>query len=163
MKLELDYKHSEFWAVLVVVGGGGALALTLALEHVFNLEPCSLCLSQRYMLFLGVLVAIIGLATDSRLGILPLLSSLFFVGGIGFALWHLYVIFGPDNSISCLAGANALIRDGYPFADIIEALFAGSPDCAQSAPAIPLLALVAFVVLIGSTIRQFQLGPRSTY
>lgn len=161
--LKFDYKHSEFWAILVVLCGGGALALTLALEHVFNLTPCSLCLSQRYMMFFGVLVAVGSLTVDSRLGILPLLSILFFLGGIGFAFWHLYVIFGPDNSVACLAGANALIRDGYPFADILEALFAGSPDCAESAPTIPILALVAFVVLIGLTIQQFRMGPRSAY
>ena len=158
----LNYKHSEFWSLLVVFCGGGALALTLVLEHVFNLEPCSLCLTQRYLMFVGVLVAVASLALEPRLGILPFISIVFFLGGIGFAFWHLYLIFGPELGNDCGTAAAHLIAERYPIASILEALFAGTPDCSDSHPAIPILAILAFVVLVGLSVQQFRLGPRSS-
>ncbi len=158
---DFDYKHSDFWAALIVFCGGGALALTLALEHVFNQYPCALCLTQRYFMFLGILVAILSLTIDSRLGILPLLSILAYLAGIAFALRHLGLMFGIFDSSSCTAGVDFLLQNDFPFKDLTKALFRGSIDCTEGSKAIPFLALSAFVVFIGLAIQQFRLGPRS--
>ncbi len=163
MKFGLNIKHSDTWAVALVFCGGGALALTLALEHVFNLEPCSLCLTQRYSMFFGVLVGIVSLLTDSRLGILPVLSIIFFVIGILFVGRHLYLIIGPATDVQCIAGANYLIENEWPFAKVLESLLKGSKDCADSGATIPTLAGIAFVFLIGVAVQQLRLGPKSSY
>ena len=156
-----DHKHSDFWAALIVFCGGGALALTLALEHVFNLHPCALCLTQRYFMFLGIFVAILSLAVDSRLGILPLLSILAFLAGIAFALRHIGLIFEIFDSSSCTAPVDYLLENEFPFQHIFKALSRGSIDCTEGSKAIPFLALAAFIVFIGLAIQQFRLGPRS--
>ena len=158
---KFDYKHSDFWAALIVFCGGGALALTLALEHVFNLHPCALCLTQRYFMFLGIFVAILSLAVDSRLGILPLLSILAFLAGIAFALRHIGLIFEIFDTSSCTAPVDYLLANDFPFQDLFKALSRGSIDCTDGSKAIPFLALVAFIVFIGLAIQQFRLGPRS--
>ena len=158
---KFDHKHSDFWAALIVFCGGGALALTLALEHVFNLHPCALCLTQRYFMFMGIFVAILSLAVDSRLGILPLLSILAFLAGIAFALRHIGLIFEIFDSSSCTAPVDYLLANDFPFQDLFKALSRGSIDCAEGSKAIPFLALAAFIVFIGLAIQQFRLGPRS--
>lgn len=159
--LEFDHKHSDFWAVLIVFCGGGALAITLALEHVFNQYPCALCLTQRYFMFLGIFLSILSLTIDSRLGILPLLSILSYLAGIAFALRHLGLMFGIFDSSSCTAGVDFLLQNDFPFKDLIKALFRGSIDCTEGSKAIPFLAIVAFVGFIGLSIQQFRFGPRS--
>lgn len=158
---DFDYKHSDFWAALIVCCGGGALALTLALEHVFNLHPCALCLTQRYFMFLGIFVAILSLTIDSRLGILPVLSILAFLVGIGFALRHVGLIVGIFDSSSCTAPVDYLLENDFPANDLFKALSRGSMDCTEGSKAIPFLAIGAFVVFIGMAIQQFRLGPRS--
>ncbi|MCY3883817.1 MAG: disulfide bond formation protein B [Gammaproteobacteria bacterium] len=158
---KLDYRHSDFWAALIVFGGGGALALTLILEHVFNLLPCALCLTQRYLMFIGVFIAMLSSVVDSRLGILPLLSILAFVVGIGFALRHVGLIFEIFDTSNCTAGVDFLLEEEYPAHHIFKALFQGSVDCDDSSPVIPFLALAAFLSLIAMAIQQFRLGPKS--
>lgn len=158
---DFDFKHSDFWAALIVFCGGGALALTLVLEHVFNQYPCALCLTQRYFMFMGIFLAIVSLTIDSRLGILPLLSILTYFAGIAFALRHLGLMFGIFDSSSCTAGVDFLLENEFPFSDLLKALFRGSIDCTEGSVAIPFLALVAFLVFIGLSIQQFRLGPRS--
>lgn len=158
---KVDWKHSDLWAALIVFCGGGALALTLILEHVFNLLPCALCLTQRYLMFTGVILAMFSLVVDSRLGIFPILSILAFVVGIGFALRHVGFIFEVFDTSNCTAGVDFLLENDYPLNHIFKALFQGSVDCDDSSPAIPFLALAAFAALIVLAIQQFRLGPKS--
>lgn len=157
----LDFRHSDFWAALTIFCGGGALLLTLVLEHVFNLLPCALCLTQRYFMFLGILMAIVSFTVDSRLGIFPVLAILAFLGGIAFALRHIGLIVGVFDSSSCTAGVDYLLENEFPSGDVFKALFRGSVDCESSSMVIPFLALVSLVALIGTSVQQFRFGPRS--
>lgn len=158
---KLDFKHSDTWAAFIVFCGGGALALTLILEHVFNLYPCALCLTQRYFMFLGIFLAMLSFAVDSRLGILPILSILAFLAGIGFALRHVGLIFEIFDTSNCTAPVEYFLDNEWEFSFVLKALFRGSVDCDESSPVIPFLALAAFLFLIGLAIQQFRLGPRS--
>lgn len=155
-----DFGQAETWCILVVFLGGGTLALTLLQEYGFGLEPCSLCLTQRYFMFLGVLFAGWGLLTEPRRGIFPVLSIVSFIGGAGYALRQLWLQYVPGASSDCGAGVTFLLENEYPFASVLKSLFEGSVDCAEPS-LIPIFSLVAFVILVGISVQQLRLGPRS--
>ena len=133
----------------------------LTLEHLFGLEPCALCLTQRFFVYLGGLIALASLWHEPRLGIYPLLAILSFVAGAGFALRQLWIMHVPGAATDCGASYSFLLEYDYPLASVMNAFLKGSGDCAEPS-LIPVWSLIAFLVLIALCVRQFQLGP-STY
>jgi len=154
--------HAETWNVAVLLFGGTALFLALTLEYVFIQEPCNLCLTQRYFMFFGTLIAMLGLVIDPRLGILPVLSIVSYIGGTVFAFRQLWLQENPHLAEDCGFGVTYLIEEGWPFKDILQAFMEGSTDCAEPSM-IPKLSLLALVILITMSVFQLLYGPRSKY
>ena len=162
MFLGIDLRHSETWATIGLIIGGGMLFTTLVLEFVFALSACSLCLSQRYCMFIGVLITGCSLLFDPRRGIFPLLTILCCLGGIYFVGYQLYLQYVPGATESCGAALDFLLENDYPWSDVFVVFFQGSESCANKS-AIPFLSFFGFVVLISIAVLQLRLGPRSTY
>ena len=158
----LDLRHSETWATLGVLIGGGMLFATLVLEHVFALHPCYLCLSQRYCMFFAVLVTSLSLITEPRLGIFPIATIICCLGGIAFVFRQFYLQYVPGATDSCGADLNYLLQGEYPFMEVVEGFFKGSESCGEPS-IIPILSFLGFGVLIFIALRQLWLGPRSSY
>ena len=162
MFLGFDFRHSETWATLGVLVGGGMLLSTLVLEHVFALHPCYLCLSQRYCMFLAVLVTAWSLFADPRRGIFPVLTILCCLGGIGFAFRQFYLQYVPGAVESCDADLNYRLNSEWGFWEIFDGFFQGSESCGE-ASIIPVLSCDAFLLLITIAVLQLVYGPRSFY
>ena len=155
--------HAETWNLLVVLIGGAVLCTAVAIEYVWIQEPCNLCLSQRYLLFLGTIFALSGLVVDPRLGIMPVLSILAYLGGAFFAVKQIDLQLNPDKAHDCGASLAYMIESkDWPFKDILRAFMEGSSDCAE-ASWIPTASLLAFVVLTVMSVLQLFLGPRTKY
>tara|TARA_B110000014_G_scaffold191799_1_gene140608 strand:- start:852 stop:1322 length:471 start_codon:yes stop_codon:yes gene_type:complete len=146
---------SEDWSILTVAAGATFLFVVLTLEYVFNQLPCALCLNQRMWMILATLLAAGGLAHNPRLGIYPFLSLISSIGGIGFALRHIYLQITPSAASSCGPGLDYLTSNQFPVADILKALTTGTADCAEPS-IIPIAALVAFVLLGAGAIMQWR-------
>ena len=146
---------SEDWSILTVAAGATFLFVVLTLEYVFNQLPCALCLNQRMWMILATLLAAGGLAHNPRLGIYPFLSLISSIGGIGFALRHIYLQITPSAASSCGPGLDYLVSNQSPFAAILKALTTGTGDCAEPS-VIPIAALVAFVMLGAGAIMQWR-------
>ena len=162
MFLGFDFRHSETWATLGILVGGGMLFSTLVLEHVFALHPCYLCLSQRYCMFLAVFMTSWSLFADPRRGIFPVLTIIFCLLGIAFVFRQFYLQYVPGASDSCGAELNYLLNNEYPMKDIVTGFFQGSESCAE-ASIIPFLAFGGFIVLIAIAVQQLWFGPKSSY
>ena len=162
MFLGFDIRHSETWATIGVLVGGGMLIITLALEHVFALHPCYLCLSQRYCMFLAVFVTGLSLFTDPRRGIFPVLTIVCCLGGIAFAFRQFYLQYVPGATASCGFDLSTRLEWQYKFADILEGFFQGSESCGEPS-IIPVLACDGFLLLITIAVLQLVYGPRSSY
>lgn len=133
---------------------GIVIGLTVAaLELWGGLKPCALCWTQRGVLALMTLIALIGWALwpTSRLGRRVLAGSLSATCllGIIVAIRHLYVIAHPE-AISCGASIEYMIGL-FPWQDVMRALFLGGPGCSKVSSVlwvpIPVWSLIAFTGL----------------
>lgn len=162
MFLGFDLRHSETWATLGVLIGGGMLFSTLVLEHVFALNPCYLCLSQRYCMFLAVLITTLSLIAEPRRGIFPVLTIVCCLGGIAFAFYQFYLQYVPDATLSCGSDLEYRLNSELPWKEIVAGFFQGSESCGD-ASIIPILSCNAFLLLITIAVLQLVYGPRSSY
>ncbi len=121
--------------------GVGILALTglliglvvAALEYWGGLEPCALCWTQRGILALFTLVAMIGWIAwpTSRWGRRTLLGALLIscLLGVIAASRHLYVMMVPEAT-SCGASIEYMIGI-FPWQEVMRALLLGSASCSE--------------------------------
>ena len=117
---------------LVAAIGVGMLAFGLYLQHVVGLDPCPMCIVQRYALVLVVLAA--GLtALSGRRGVLVAGSSLMllFAGfGAFVAARQSFLQWYPPEFSSCGRDFYGMIET-FPLQRAIPMIFKGSGDCTK--------------------------------
>jgi disulfide bond formation protein DsbB len=115
---------------LVSVGCVALLAFGLYLQHAVGLEPCPMCIVQRYVLVLVALVAGLTALTDKKgalmagAGLMMLLADLgaFVAARQSFLQWY------PPEVASCGRDIYGMIET-FPLKRAIPMIFRGSGDC----------------------------------
>lgn len=117
---------------LVALTGLGMLAWGLYLQHVVGLNPCPMCIVQRYALIGVVLVAGVG----SRLGrplwqvALALLMALSAGLGAFTAARQSWLQWYPPETVSCGRDFYGMVEN-FPLQRAIPMIFKGSGDCSK--------------------------------
>lgn len=116
---------------LVCVACVAMLAFGLYLQHVVGLEPCPMCIVQRYALVLVAIIA--GLAAASGRRGLQIGCTVGFIAVAGFGAfvaarqswlqWH------PPEIVSCGRDFYGMIET-FPLQRVVPMIFKGSGDCA---------------------------------
>ncbi len=117
---------------LVSVGCVAMLAFGLYLQHVVGLEPCPMCIVQRYALILVALVTGITAFTD-RKGLLMTgsLVTLLLAGfGAFVAARQSFLQWFPPEEASCGRDFYGMIET-FPLKRAIPMIFKGSGDCTK--------------------------------
>jgi|SRR3990172_983759 len=136
-----------FVACLAIFG------FALYLQHAEVLEPCPMCILQRYAFAVIAIVAMIGaIQNPSTIG-LRIYGGLVLIGaltGAGIAGRHSWLQRFPTPSYSCGADLEYLL-DAFPLAKALPAIFAGTGECSKVqwrmlGLSIPEWALVWFVI-----------------
>jgi disulfide bond formation protein DsbB len=135
------------------------LAFASYLQHVMGLEPCPMCILQRYAFFaVGITALVAALHGPKRVGlrVYGALVALFALVGAGTAMRHSYLQRFPDPSTSCGVELEYLVNN-FPLAQALPKIFAGSGECAKVQwrfleLSIPEWALVWFVIVAGVAI-----------
>ena len=112
--------------------GVGMLAFGLYLQHVVGLDPCPMCIVQRYALVLVVLAAGLS-ALSGRRGVLIAGSSLMllFAGfGAFVAARQSFLQWFPPEISSCGRDFYGMIET-FPLQRAIPMIFKGSGDCTK--------------------------------
>ncbi|MGH8804328.1 MAG: disulfide bond formation protein B [Polaromonas sp.] len=117
---------------LVSVGCVALLAFGLYLQHVVGLEPCPMCIVQRYALVLVAIVSGITAITRNKpllitgSGLLVLLSGFgaFVAARQSFLQWY------PPEIVSCGRDFYGMIET-FPLKRAIPMIFKGSGDCTK--------------------------------
>jgi disulfide bond formation protein DsbB len=117
---------------LVALACVGLLAFGLYLQHVVGLEPCPMCIVQRYAMVLVALVAGVAAATRSR--------GAWVAGGVlvaGFSGFGAFVAarqswlqWNPPEVASCGRDFYGMIET-FPLKRAIPMIFRGSGDCTK--------------------------------
>jgi disulfide bond formation protein DsbB len=150
----------EFRALCILGGIISISVLTFAylLEYGFNLEPCPLCLLQRYVLWIIFGTFVIGAIHNGQsIARTVYCASVFLVSIIGIALSSRHVwlqYFAPPGISDCMAGLDRMLAF-KPFTEVLkEILFHTSAECARidftvlklSLPAWTLIGFIGFAV-----------------
>jgi len=154
---------------LVFLACAGMLAFALYLQHVVGLEPCPMCIVQRYALILVGLVAGISALVPRRGAWIT--GSVLGLAAAGFGAFvaarQSWLQWNPPEIVSCGRDFYGMIET-FPLKRAIPMIFRGSGDCTKidwtflggSIANWSFVAFVAFaIVFIGIIARQLR-APR---
>jgi disulfide bond formation protein DsbB len=107
------------------------LAFGLYLQHVVGLEPCPMCIVQRYALVLVALLAGVGAAASGRLMQLAMSFAMLLFSGFGafVAARQSWLQWYPPEIATCGRDFYGMI-ESFPLQRAIPMIFRGSGDCA---------------------------------
>jgi disulfide bond formation protein DsbB len=133
----------------------GLMGYGLYLQHVENLEPCPLCILQRYAFVgTGLIALAAALQGPGRMGarIYGVLTILAAGIGAGIAGRQSWLVHHPPQALDCGPGLEYMI-ESFPLSKVLPKVFQGEGDCAKVAwrflgLSIPEWALVWFAILI---------------
>lgn len=128
----IDFANQNPRRVLTLVAAAcvGLLAFGMYLQHVVGLEPCPMCIVQRYALILVALVAGVAASLSGpvgrRVGIA--LMGLLALGGAFVAARQSFLQWYPPEVLSCGRDFYGMI-ESFPLKRAIPMIFKGSGDC----------------------------------
>jgi len=111
----------------------GLIVFALYLQHVMDLEPCPLCILQRYAFILVGLVALLAAIHDPQwwgrrvYGVFLVVASGL---GAGVAARHAWLEHNPPQIFDCGADLGFMV-DAFPLAEALPMIFRGSGDCTE--------------------------------
>lgn len=121
-------------AIFVVCAG--LLAFALYLQHALDLQPCPMCILQRYaFLAVGVVAglgALHGPRSPGALRAYAGLGALAALAGGGVAARHTWIEHYPPPIADCGPGLEFMV-ESFPLAEALPMIFRGSGDCSQVA------------------------------
>ena len=106
------------------------LAFGLYLQHVVGLEPCPMCIVQRYALVLVAIVAGVSALSARRNFLITGASLLVLLSGFGafVAARQSFLQWYPPEIVSCGRDFYGMIET-FPLKRVIPMIFKGSGDC----------------------------------
>lgn len=115
---------------LIALGCAALLAFGLYLQHVVGLEPCPMCIVQRYALVLIALVAALTASTGKKgLHIVGAVLLVVLAGlGAFVAARQSWLQWYPPEVVSCGRDLYGMIET-FPLQRAIPMIFKGSGDC----------------------------------
>jgi protein dithiol:quinone oxidoreductase len=127
----LDQAPRRIWLTLSLISIG-MLVFGLYLQHAAGLEPCPMCIVQRYALVLIAACAALASATGKKgLQTSAGLATLILAGGGAFvAARQSWLQWYPPEVASCGRDLYGMIET-FPLQRVIPMLFRGSGDCTK--------------------------------
>ena len=125
----LDRPRLPFFALAAI--GTGLLGFGLYLQHVTGLEPCPMCIMQRYAFATAVVLALVAGVHAStgrmRTGYGVMLALLALAGG-GVAARQSWIQRFPPDIATCGPGLEYLM-ESFPLTEAFPMIFRGAGDC----------------------------------
>ncbi len=126
--------NSRLLHFLVFLSTAALMAGALFFEHVMELEPCPLCMSQRIVVIaIGITALISALHNPQNSGKRKYggIILLFALMGAGLAIRQLFLqSLPPGQAPACLPSLNYLV-DVLPFMELMSVMMSGTGDCAE--------------------------------
>jgi len=117
---------------LVAAIGVGMLAFGLYLQHVVGLDPCPMCIVQRYALVMVVLAAGLTALLRNRFALIAGSAAMLLFAGFGafVAARQSFLQWYPPEISSCGRDFYGMIET-FPLQRAIPMIFKGSGDCTK--------------------------------
>ena len=111
----------------------GLIGFALYLQHSLGLEPCPMCILQRYAFIIVGVVALAAAIHDPALpgrriysGLLVIMAA---TGG-GVAIRHVYLEHYPPKIFDCGADFGFML-ESFPLTQVLPMIFRGTGDCTK--------------------------------
>ena len=142
----------------IVLACLGLLALGLYLQEQEGLEPCPMCILQRYAFAVIGAIALAGTIHGPRgiaLKVYGALLSLFAIAGGGVSMRHSWLQHFPPKVESCGTDLEFLVNS-FPISQALPKIFAGTGSCSKVdwtllGMSIPEWALVWFAIFLAAS------------
>jgi len=130
-KIILDLSLRQTWG-LVALGCISMLAFGLYLQHVVGLEPCPMCIVQRYaMVGIAVLAMVAVFWHEGWRGhVMAALGSVQALGGAFVAARQSWLQWYPPEVLSCGRDFYGMV-ESFPLQRAIPMIFRGGGDCSK--------------------------------
>ena len=129
--MKLSSITPQRWMALIALSGIGMLAFGLYLQHVVGLNPCPMCIVQRYALIGVVLFALIGARVQGGgLVVSSLLLALTSAFGAFTAARQSWIQWYPPEIVTCGRDFYGMVEN-FPLNRAIPMIFKGSGDCTK--------------------------------
>lgn len=124
--------HPRRWLLLLALVCAGMFAYGAYLQHVVGLQPCPMCVVQRYALMGVGLLALLTAVFAQRLVHLVGLAAIVLMAGFGAftAARQSWLQWYPPEFVTCGRDFYGMIAS-FPLERLIPMLFSGSGDCAK--------------------------------
>jgi len=122
--------YHQLQRTLLILTGLGLLAFGLKVQHAVGLEPCPMCIVQRYALLLVALLAGGAACLKAGAGRTTVLVLTAAVAGFGafVAARQSFLQWYPPEVLSCGRDLYGMI-ESFPLKRVIPMIFKGSGDC----------------------------------
>ena len=117
----------------IFVSCAGLIALALYLQEQEGLEPCPMCILQRYAFIVVGLIALAAAIHGPRglaLKVYGALVALVAMAGAGVAMRHSYLQHFPPKTETCGADLDFLMGN-FPLSQALPKVFAGTGSCSK--------------------------------
>ena len=130
-KLLLELSPRQPWA-LVALACAGLLGFGVYLQHVVGLEPCPMCIVQRYAMIGIALVALLAVLRPSGWmgNTLTALGVALAAGGAFVAARQSWLQWYPPETLSCGRDFYGMV-ESFPLQRAIPMIFRGGGDCTK--------------------------------
>lgn len=128
----------------------GLLAYAYYAQYVMHLEPCPLCMFQRFgVIALCVVFLIAALHDPGAKGrrVYAVLIALAALATIGIALRHLYIQHLPPGSVPACGASLDFMLKVFSFSEVLVKVLTGSGECAKITWEFLGLAMPAWVLI----------------
>jgi disulfide bond formation protein DsbB len=117
---------------LIALACAGLLAFGLYLQHGVGLEPCPMCIVQRYTMVGVMVLALVGWRSRNAtvLSVLGVLLALKAAFGAFVAARQTWLQWYPPEAVSCGRDFYGMI-ESFPLGRAIPMIFRGSGDCSK--------------------------------
>lgn len=128
----LNFSNTRLWLTLIASGSIAMLAFGLYLQHSVGLEPCPMCIVQRYALILvAVCAGLAALMANRKLQAAGLAGmGVLAVFGAFVAARQSWLQWNPPEILSCGRDFFGMI-ESFPLKRAIPMIFKGSGDCSE--------------------------------
>jgi protein dithiol:quinone oxidoreductase len=130
--IEALRNHPQRTLFAVAAASAGMLSFGIYLQEIVGLEPCPMCIVQRYALILVFVIALIGACVpagglrSTAMGLLGLSAAF----GAFVAARQSWLQWYPPESVSCGRDFYGMIEN-FPLKRALPMIFAGSGDCTK--------------------------------
>ncbi|MGA7800829.1 MAG: disulfide bond formation protein B [Gammaproteobacteria bacterium] len=152
----MRFSHRQVFLVIWTVCAGLIIG-ALYLQHAQHLDPCPLCIVQRYaFIAIGIVALAAFIQNPGRTGraVYSVLVAGLSLAGAAVAIRHLWLIHHPEQALGCGPELGYMINN-FPLSRALPMIFKGTGECALETwrlwgLTIPGWALVWFTLLFAA-------------